>query len=153
MKLGERLLDMLNTHNAGMVPEIYAADFLGMDITDQSRLEGAEGITKRLERLWRAFPDLCFEAAEPIVQGDRASMYWVAKGTHQGTVMNIPPTGRRVAINGVSLMRIRQDRIAQCIFVWDMAGLLRDLGLLPELAYRTPVEPPTFRDAVALIAA
>lgn len=152
MNVGKRLLEMLNSHNAAMVSEIYAPDFSGMDITDQSRLEGPQGIASRLERLWRAFPDLIFDTAEPIAQGDRIAVYWVARGTQQGTVLNIPPTGRRVAIHGVSLMRVNNDKIAQCIFVWDMAGLLRDLGLLPELAYRTPVVPPTFQDAVALMA-
>lgn len=153
MNLGERLLNMLNTHNAGMVAEIYAQDFSGIDFTDRSRLEGTAGIVSRLERLWSAFPDLCFEAAEPIVQDDRIAVHWVARGTHKGTILNIPPTGRPVAMNGVSLMRVKRDKITQCIFVWDMAGLIRDLGLLPALAYRTPAEPPTFQDALALMAA
>jgi hypothetical protein len=47
--------------------------------------------------------------------------------------MNIPPTGRQVRVRGVSLMRLKNGRIKSARRIWDLAGMLRTFGLLPEL--------------------
>lgn len=48
--------------------------------------------------------------------------------------MNIPATGRSVKVRGVSMMTIAGGPIQRTWRVWDLAGLLRTLGLLPELS-------------------
>ena len=80
-----------------------------------------------------AFPDLQFTNEVPIVEGNRAATSWVANGTHLGRLMNIPPTGRQVRVRGVSLLTIENDQVQRATYIWDVAGLLRDIGLLPEL--------------------
>lgn len=150
MSLTDSLLNLLNSHNLEDVSALYAQDFSGVDVTDRSRVTGPEGVVKQLERLWDAFPDLCFESAPPIFQKNRVALYWIARGTHRGTVLNIPPTGREVAVNGITLLHIENDKIKHALYLWDMAALLRDLGLLPELDYRTPVVPMTFQETLAL---
>ena len=47
--------------------------------------------------------------------------------------MNIPPTGRAVRIRGVSLLTVADGRLKRARRIWDLAGLLRSFGLLPEL--------------------
>jgi len=141
---------MLNSHSTAEVPALYAADYSGVDVTDRSRVQGHAEVVKQLERLWLAFPDLCFESAPPIMQKNRVALYWIARGTHRGTVLNIPPTGRQIAINGVTLLRIKHNQISHALFLWDMAALLRDLGLLPELDYRTLSVPMTFEETLTL---
>ena len=44
----------------------------------------------------RAFPDLLIEADDLVIQDDCAAFSWILSGTHRGTIMNIPATGRRV---------------------------------------------------------
>jgi hypothetical protein len=51
----------------------------------------------------------------------------------QSVSQNIPPTGRRIAVCGISLLTIEGGRISRGLYVWDVAGLLRSIGLLPEL--------------------
>ena len=55
------------------------------------------------------------------------------RGTHHGTLMRIPPTGRQVAMRGVSILTIAEGKVTHGETIWDTAGLLRALGLLPEL--------------------
>ena len=47
--------------------------------------------------------------------------------------MRIPPTGREVAVRGVSILTIADGKVTHGETIWDTAGLLRALGLLPEL--------------------
>jgi hypothetical protein len=47
--------------------------------------------------------------------------------------MHIPPTGRKIAVRGISVLTIENGKITRGLYVWDAAGLLRTTGLLPEL--------------------
>jgi steroid delta-isomerase-like uncharacterized protein len=152
MNLMDRVLTMWNSHNYGMASELYAEDYRGVDVTNHSRLSGPDGVARELERVRKAFPDLAFRNEHTLCENDRVALYWSARGTHQGTVLNIPATGRTVEVNGVTLLRVANGKIAQGVHLWDMAGLLRDLGLLPELDYRAPSEPSALQDALMLFA-
>lgn len=150
IRLIDRLLSMWNSQNYSMAHQLYAEDYLGVDVTDQSRLNGPDAVARELERLCKAFPDLAFRKEHAIFENDRVALYWSARGTHQGTILNIPATGRTARVNGVTLLRVADGKFAQAVHLWDMAGLLRDLGLLPELDYRTPEEPIALHDAMTL---
>jgi hypothetical protein len=47
--------------------------------------------------------------------------------------MNIQATGRSVAMRGMSLLTLEDGKIKCGLYIWDVAGLLRSIGLLPEL--------------------
>ena len=56
-----------------------------------------------------------------------------AHGTHLGTLMNIPASGRSVSVRGVSVFTLAAGQVSRATYIWDVAGLLRTIGLLPEL--------------------
>ena len=87
-----------------------------------------------LEKYWQAFPDLEFTLTDVLVDEARLAIVWMAEGTHQGTIMNIPPTGHRVEVRGVSILDVEDGLIVRGQYIWDMAGMLRHMGLLPELS-------------------
>jgi predicted ester cyclase len=76
---------------------------------------------------------LHFELERCVAQRDCAAVFWQASGTHAGKVMNIPPTGRRVEMRGVSWLKMAGGKIVQGEQLWDVAGMLRAIGLLPDL--------------------
>ena len=86
-----------------------------------------------LETYWQAFPDLQFRVTDRLIQDSRLVVVWVAEGTHRGTIMNIPSTGHKVEVRGVSIIDVENDLIVRGQYVWDLAGMLRHMGLLPEL--------------------
>jgi hypothetical protein len=47
--------------------------------------------------------------------------------------MHIPPTGRFATVRGVSILTFMDGKIYRGQYMWDVAGLLRAIGLLPEL--------------------
>lgn len=150
MKLVDEMYALWNSQNLSAAGEVYTLDYSGFDVTDQSRANGVEGVTKQLERFYRAFPDLYFSNEEAVLDGDRVSLFWSARGTHKGTMLNIPPTGRTVNVNGVSLLRIAEGKIARGVHLWDLAALLRDIGLLPALEKRHPLDPVSLKDALTI---
>jgi steroid delta-isomerase-like uncharacterized protein len=127
------LLLCWNSRTEHDVVRVYADNYVGTDLTHRSHLNGAANVARRLARLQQAFPDLHFDGEEAVFEDDRIVLSWSARGTHQGKFFNIPPTGCAVAIHGVSIFRAADGKITHGTHLWDMAALLRQLGLLPEL--------------------
>jgi steroid delta-isomerase-like uncharacterized protein len=95
---------------------------------------GKAAVAEFLTGLFRALPDLEFSVRETIVRGDRIAEEWTIRGTHLGTFMGIPPTGRKLEVPGVSLLVVRDGKFLRDDFYFDSAGMLRQAGLLPSLA-------------------
>ena len=132
-KLVEDLLGAWNAHDTGRIKSFYAAEYVGVDVGQAEPQRGPQGISRSVDRYLQAFPDLRLVEEDVVIEGDRAVLVWTAHGTHGGKLMNIPPTGRKVSVRGVSVLTIENGKIASGLYVWDAAGLLRTIGLLPEL--------------------
>ena len=132
-RIAEELLHAWNSHDIDRIVEFYAADFEGEDISQAAIQRGLEGIRGTVERYFQAFPDLEFTECETIVQGNRTVQRWKAQGTHKGTLMNIPATGRRVEVHGASFLTVEGGKVTRATMLWDVAGMLRGIGLLPDL--------------------
>jgi steroid delta-isomerase-like uncharacterized protein len=63
---------------------------------------------------------------------DRVIVRWVGSGTHVGEINGIPPTGRSVKVNAISIHRMRDGKIAETWVVWDTLGFLQQLGVVPQ---------------------
>ncbi len=122
-----------NDRDANRVAEFYAPDYTGIDVAQSNPHHGPQGARQTLARYVRAFPDLRFRSERVIADGACIAVAWVARGTHRGPLMNIPPTGRTFAVRGVSMLTLQNGKVVKGLHIWDVAGLLRALGLLPDL--------------------
>ncbi len=127
------LLDVWNMHDVDQAVTFYAPDYEGIDVAEAVPQRGPDGLRRTMERYLQAFPDLRFTEETTVIQGDRVALFWTVQGTHQGALMNIPPTGRSIQVRGVSLLTVLDGKVARALYIWDVAGLLRGIGLLPEL--------------------
>jgi steroid delta-isomerase-like uncharacterized protein len=133
-QLIQDLVDGWNAHDANKVTALYAPDYEEEDIAAAGRHRGPIAARATMILYLRAFPDLRLTAEDVVIQGDCVVLSWILTGTHRGTLMNIPATGRGVRVRGVSIMSLADGRIKRTCRVWDLAGLLRTFGLLPELS-------------------
>ena len=123
-----------NSHEIENVLGFYSSQYVAEDVGQAFLQRGPESIRTMLENYWQAFPDLEFTMTDVVVEDSRVAIVWMAEGTHQGTIMNIPPTGHRVEVRGVSILDVENGLIVRGQYIWDMAGMLRHMGLLPELS-------------------
>jgi steroid delta-isomerase-like uncharacterized protein len=128
-----QLLEAWNAHDVDRLAAFYATDYQGEDVAQSRPQLGPEGIRHAMARYLRAFPDLHFTQEATIAQGDQVALFWKMRGTHRGKLMNIPPTGRPIQVRGASLFTLAGGKIRYATIIWDVAGLLRAIGLLPEL--------------------
>lgn len=62
---------------------------------------------------------------------DRVVVRWTGSGTHVGTVNGIPPTGRKISVDAITIHRMADHKIAETWEVWDTLGFLQQLGVVP----------------------
>jgi steroid delta-isomerase-like uncharacterized protein len=126
------LIEAWNAHDSERAALFYAEDYHGTDVSQLQPQVGRAARVRVLESYIRAFPDLHF-TGDSIVEDERAVLIWTMSGTQRGAFMGIPATGRFVEVRGVSILTIENGLIARGTNIWDTAGLLRALHLLPEL--------------------
>ncbi len=132
-QLARDLITAWNDHSARRVSSFFSEDYVGEDVGLHGQMRGPRDVRRYVAYNLLGFPDLHFEVHDTIAQGDKVALVWTVIGTHKGRVMNIPPTGAKVSAQGVSILTVRAGRIVHSLRVWDVAGMLRHIGLLPDL--------------------
>jgi steroid delta-isomerase-like uncharacterized protein len=128
------LIDAWNRGDSDQLVGFFADDYVGVDVAEPGTQHGLASIRRSIARYREAFPDLHLTASATVTQDNRVALFWVATGTHRGPLMHIPATGRFCEVRGVSLLRVEQGKIVEALHLWDLAGLLRSVGLLPDLS-------------------
>ena len=93
---------------------------------------GPESLRMVITMLRAAFPDLRFAIEELIAEGDIVAGRLTMNGTHQGSLMGMPPTGRAVRQNHMHFVRLRDGKAIEHWGVRDDVGMMRQLGTFPE---------------------
>ncbi len=124
------LEDDISQGNEAVAERIIATDFF--DHTNPPGMQHGLDGHKAIVRLFRAaFPDQWWHIEDLIAEGDKVVARTTMRGTHTGDFFGIPPTGRRVELPGVHIMRIANGRIAEHWGSNDDLGMMRQLGVIP----------------------
>ena len=94
-------------------------------------LYGPEGVRIDVAEWRSGFPDLRLEVEDQVAEGDRVASRFRLRGTHDGPFLGVAPTGRPVAVAGVSIDRLAGGRLVESWLSLDALGLLRQVGALP----------------------
>jgi len=111
--------------------EIIVPDFVDHDPVS-GQIAGLQGYKEMVGAFRAAFPDLRVKNEDVIVAEDKVVVRWTARGTHNGQLMNIPPTGKQVALKGIDILRLDNGRIAERWGEFDALGMLSQLGAIPQ---------------------
>jgi steroid delta-isomerase-like uncharacterized protein len=130
----ERWLDAWNAHDPHRVASMYIEDAISRDMGRDMALMGREAIAESLATYMEAFPDITWKVSRFGVDAERRTVYleWHAFATHEGPYHGLPPTGRSVEVDGCIVFTLASDgKIVSDIGYWDVASMLRQLGLMP----------------------
>ena len=129
-----RLYDEVwNKRKLDLVAELISPSHALNDPFVSGSQVGPEMYRRRIVELTTSFPDLRFTLDDLIAEKDKVVAAWVISGTHKGEFMNIPATGKKVTVEGVTIHYIRNGKILDSNARWDGIGLLRQIGALPPL--------------------
>ena len=125
-----RWVEALNRGEIAVADETFTRDCV-IHITGSPEPDlSVEGFKQLVAGLLAAFPDLHFTIEDQVVSGDKVATRWTAEGTHTAPLGDVPPTGRRVHVDGLILDRVENGRVTERWEQWDQMAMMRQLGLL-----------------------
>jgi steroid delta-isomerase-like uncharacterized protein len=130
--LARRFLEeAFNEGNLGVVDEIVASDYVLHDPTLPEEIRGPEGVKGFVQMYRSAYPDTDITVEEQIAEGDDVVTRWTGRGTHQGELLGVPPSGNRVEVAGITIDRISGGKFAESWTNYDALGMLQQIGAIP----------------------
>ena len=92
---------------------------------------GLASIRAFYEGFWAAFPGSRLGFEDVIAAGDEVAVRFVVDAVHGGPFQSLPPSGKRVTLPGLTILRFAGGRCAERWSQADFLGLLQQVGALP----------------------
>ena len=124
--------DIVNGENYDLAEELFAESYVRHDPTmgEGEGQRGPAAFVAAVEPMRDAFPDLEMTIDHLIATGEEVAFRATERGTHEGEFMGIEPTGTEVEVAGIAMHRIENGKVAETWAVWDVLGLLGQLGVI-----------------------
>jgi steroid delta-isomerase-like uncharacterized protein len=132
-----RLYDeVMNAHRVDAADELITPDRPDHDPNLPPEFtEGLEGFKRLFTAFIAAFPDLTFRNEHMVAEGDLVAAYNRMEGTHRGSFMGMPATGKSFSVHVSDVCRFTDDGlIAEHWGVFDMGSMMSQLGAAPQPA-------------------
>lgn len=120
--------EVFNEGNLDLVDEVVAPDFVNHTAPGAPR--GPEPVKQLVTMLRNAFPDQHISIEDMIAEDDKVVMRNTYSGTHEGTFMGIPPTGKRFTQNQIHIMRFADGKVVEHWGVRDDLTQMQQLGVI-----------------------
>lgn len=115
-----------NEGDLSIVDDAVAQD--GIDYQEPLGTNFATHLKEVITMLRTAFPDLHFEIHHMLAEGDLVAFHSTMTGTHRGPFQGILPTGTQISVAHMHFVRVVDGKTSDLWHVWDIAGLMRQLG-------------------------
>ena len=90
-----------------------------------------EGLGGLIQGFGGAFPDMQHTIRNQFAEDDQVATSITFRGTQNGELMGVPPSGNQVEFNGLNVHRIRDGKIVEAESGFDMMSLMQQIGALP----------------------
>lgn len=128
---------MFSKGDLSVLDEIIADDFVEHE--EFPGMPRDKNAPRAFVRMFRdGFSDVHASVEDIIQAGDKVTVRARITGTHDGTFMDIPATGKRIDMQVIDIVEIRDGQAVRHWGVGDMAALMTRLGLIkPAAAHAT----------------
>lgn len=122
-----RYQDAYNREDYEALAEVVAADVRTPNI-NAGMPPGLEGAIAVHKKTMLGMPDYYTEIEDLLAEGDKVVARVTMTGTHTGDFWGIPPTGRKVNLTGIYIVRIAAGKIVEHWGEEDGMKVVRQLG-------------------------
>jgi predicted ester cyclase len=91
----------------------------------------AEGVKKAIRYLHNTFPDFSLTVEELVIDGDKVWGRMTGRGTQKGQFGPMPPTGKKIEITVIDIMRFKDSKLVEHWGVPDRLAAMEQLGMKP----------------------
>jgi steroid delta-isomerase-like uncharacterized protein len=126
--------EVLNQQNLAALDELYATDYVYRN-PPPGIAPDREGARQWFAIVHAGFPDIHFRVEDQIAEagafGVKVVTRFTARGTHQGTFVGIPPTGKQMTVSGILFERVAGGKTVESWVEFDQLGMLQQLEVIP----------------------
>jgi len=125
--VAEKWIEAWNSHDVERVLALFTPDVVYEDLPFGVRNHGSAELRAFAVGIFTAVPDLRLDLLNRSLKGRHGTIEWVFSGTDIG----LHKTQRRFSVRGVSVIEVHGQLISRNSDYYDLATILRQLGLLP----------------------
>ncbi len=122
--------EVQNQKNWDSYDELNASDFVNLSAPPGVPSD-KQGGKVFLASFLNAFPDCHVTIDDMIAEGDRVATKKTFTGTHTADLGDIPATGKRVTVQYVDILRLRDGKIIEHWLSMDQLSFMQQLGVIP----------------------
>ena len=123
--------ELFDNRNLDALDEFIAAEY-ALRTAPEGTPAGRDAVRDSIAMYLGAFPDLRISIDELLAVDDKVVGRFTFTGTHEGELMGLAPTGRRIVVRQIAIYRIEGGRVVEEWEVSDQLGLMQQLGAIPE---------------------
>jgi len=128
-KVRRLLTEAFSEGDYAVIDELVAPD--AIEHQNGSQGTGPEAVRRTASGLRASFPDLALEIQDVIAGEDTVWVRVRGRGTDTGGVAGRPPSGRRIEVDVIDIVRFRDGLICEHWGVADRLGMLQQVGAVP----------------------
>ncbi len=121
--------DLCNGRRLDLAPQLLAPNHRYHDPNAPAE-DGPDGMVAALKP-YQDDINGRWEVHDVVAAGDKVTVRWTGHGKHDAELNGIPPTGKEIHVEALSLLRFEDGKIAENWTVWDTLGMLQQIGVVP----------------------
>ena len=137
----ERELEIWNAGNLALVDEFYAPEYVSHNYATNEEQVGLDALKEGITSMRTTLPDINMTYDEIIIMGDKTVTRWTMTGTNTGPMQasegELPPTGKKIRLSGVTISRRVNEKIVEEWIYFNVLDMVIQLGFTI-----TPPAPP-----------
>ena len=127
----EKFKTMINTNDQVLAEELIDPEAAFYSLLSPEPLYGGKGYLSVVEAMRASFSDIRWEMVDMAAEEDKVAVHWTCSGTHDGTFMGLPATGRKFSFSCMNFYYFNEKgKIVNDVAAQGMMGLLEALGIL-----------------------
>ncbi|MDO7171493.1 ester cyclase [Mariniflexile sp. AS56] len=119
---------VINDANLDLINNTHFTNDITL-ISHPENVVGIEAVKAYYQNFTTGFSDIKFTVVNIFGQNDNIVKHWNFKGTHTGDFFGIPATGNTVNIDGVTLVKMKDGKIAEEQDFMDSTVFMQQLGI------------------------
>lgn len=122
------VVDAGNAGDLAAFQKLFADGFVHHD----PAIRDLPGFLRFLGAVHAGVPNGHTTIEEMVAEGNQVTKRWTLRGTQTGELLGVPPTGKQIALQGISIYRLEGGRVTDIWWATDTLGLLQQLGAIPQ---------------------
>jgi steroid delta-isomerase-like uncharacterized protein len=125
-------VEVTNQGKLEMADELLAPEYVCHDPNSEIGEVRADTLKESITYFRNALADMRFEIEDMIAEEDKVVTRWTLSGTHREELFGVKSSGEQVGMSGIVISRVANGRIVEEWDEYDLLGLMRQLGAVPE---------------------